>query len=66
MRPHIGNQERVLKAALRCDREEVFDAFKNDPLVSGRCSDGALRLLADDMLKNTMDFLPEGWGLRRG
>jgi alpha-galactosidase len=64
MRPHIDNQERVLKAALYCDREGVFDAFKNDPLVNGRCSDADIRLLADDMLKNTMNFLPEGWRLR--
>lgn len=59
--PHIENHETVLKAALTCDRELVYRAFANDPLVKGRISEEEIRKLADDMIANTMTYLPEGW-----
>lgn len=34
--PHIENHEYTLQAALTCDRELVYKAFLNDPLVKGR------------------------------
>lgn len=59
--PHIENHETILQAALTCDREKVYQAFANDPLVKGRAEDGQIRKLADDMIANTMEYLPEGW-----
>lgn len=59
--PHVENHETVLKAALTCDRELVYKAFSNDPLVKGRASEADIKKLADDMITNTMAYLPEGW-----
>ena len=34
----------------------------NDPLVKGKnCREEDVRLLVDDMLKNTLAYLPKGW-----
>lgn len=59
--PHVANHEMVLEAALTCNRELVYQAFLNDPLVKGRASEADVRTLADDMIANTMEYLPEGW-----
>lgn len=59
--PHVNNHERTLKAALTCDRELVYEAFKNDPLVKGRASDEEIEKLADDMIDATLKYLPDGW-----
>lgn len=59
--PHVENHERVLQAALSCDRFLVYEAFSKDPLVKGRGSDGDIRSLTDDMISNTLGCLPEGW-----
>lgn len=59
--PHVENHEMVLEAALTCNRELVYQAFLNDPLVKGRASEADVRTLADDMIANTMEYLPEGW-----
>ncbi len=60
--PHIENHELILKAALTCDKELVVKAFLNDPLVKGKhCAEKDVRALVDDMLQNTMAYLPEGW-----
>ena len=59
--PHIENHETVLTAALTCDRSLVYKAFANDPLVKGRASETDIRRLADDMIDNTLRYLPEGW-----
>jgi alpha-galactosidase len=59
--PHAENQTETLNAALNCDREAVYRAFGRDPLVSGKCSEKELRQLADDMIKNTLDYLPADW-----
>lgn len=59
--PHVENHEYVLKAALNCDRELVYQAFLNDPLVKGRADEEAVKKLADDMIGNTLKYLPEGW-----
>lgn len=60
--PHVENHERTLKAALTCDRELVYEAFGSDPLVKGKgiTMDG-IKKLADDMIDNTKDYLPNGW-----
>ncbi len=59
--PHINNHERTLKAALTCDKTLVYEAFLNDPLVKGRSSEEAIKVLVDDMIDNTMQYLPKGW-----
>lgn len=59
--PHVENHERILKAALTCDRSLVYDAFLADPLVKGRASEEDVKKLVDDMIANTMVYLPEGW-----
>jgi alpha-galactosidase len=59
--PHIKNHERPLKAAETCDRKLVKEAFKEDPLVKGRATDAEIEKLADDMIDNTIKYLPAGW-----
>ena len=59
--PHVENHETVLKAALDCDKELVYKAFLNDPLVKGRASEEDVKALADEMIENTKKYLPEGW-----
>ena len=59
--PHIENHERILKAALTCDRGLVYEAFAADPLVKGRISETEIHRLVDDMIANTSAYLPEGW-----
>ena len=59
--PHVENHEYVLKAALECDRELVYRAFLNDPLVKGRAGEADVKKLADDMIANTLEYLHEGW-----
>ena len=61
MRPHVENQDRVLKAALTCDRNLVCEAFLTDPLVQGRATEAQVRQLVDDMIANTARYLPAGW-----
>ena len=59
--PHVENHEYTLKAALNCDREAVYKAFLNDPQVKGRAKEEDVKKLADDMISNTMKYMPEGW-----
>ncbi|MCD7750862.1 MAG: alpha-glucosidase/alpha-galactosidase [Lachnospiraceae bacterium] len=59
--PHIENHEYTLEAALTCNRELVYKAFLNDPLVKGRASESDVKKLADDMIDNTSQYLPDGW-----
>ncbi len=62
LKPHVENHEMVMKAALTCDRELVYKAFLNDPLVIGAgCNEADIHKLADDMIENTLAYLPEGW-----
>ncbi len=61
IKPHVANHERILNAALTCDRALVYEAFLSDPLVKGRASDAEVKKLADDMIANTLAYLPVGW-----
>lgn len=61
LEPHIKNHERILKASETFDRNLVKEAFKEDPLVKGRASDEEIEKLADDMINNTIKYLPAGW-----
>lgn len=59
--PHIENHERILQAALTHDRTLVYEAFLEDPLVKGRASEADIRSLVDDMISNTLRYLPKEW-----
>lgn len=62
VKPHIENHERTYQAAIGCDRELLVTAFQNDPLVKGHHpSVEEIRRLVDDMVDNTMSYLPDGW-----
>jgi galacturan 1,4-alpha-galacturonidase len=61
IRPHAENQTVILNAAMNCDRNSLYEAFRQDPLLIGRVSEAELRALADDMIKNTLKYLPKGW-----
>lgn len=60
-RPHTDNQTRLLRAALDCDREMLYEVFLTDPLVRGRATESQIKKLADDMVANTAACLPDGW-----
>ncbi len=59
--PHTDNHERILDAVMNYNKEAVVEAFKNDPLVKGRITDEEVRVLVDDMIRNTLAYLPEQW-----
>jgi len=59
--PHVANHQRILKAALTHDRSLVYEAFLNDPLVKDRAGEEEIKKLADDMIENTLAYLPKGW-----
>lgn len=59
--PHIQNHERILKAAFTYNRELVYEAFAEDPLIDKRISETEIKKLVDDMIFQTKKFLPEGW-----
>ena len=59
--PHIANHQRILEAALTYDRSLVYEAFLSDPLIKGRTGEEEIKKLADEMMENTMAYLPEGW-----
>ena len=60
--PHVENHERILKAALTCNKDLVVEAFMHDPAVTGKgCSEEEIRRLVDDMIENTKKYLPAGW-----
>lgn len=57
---HVYNQETILKAALKKDKDLAFNAFINDPQV-GIDVDDAWALF-NEMLYNTREYLP-GWDI---
>ncbi|WP_130837668.1 family 4 glycosyl hydrolase [Lachnoclostridium sp. Marseille-P6806] len=60
--PHVENHERTLRAALTFDPELVTEAFLHDPNFSAKCRDREkTRALADDMIRNTLTYLPDEW-----
>ncbi|MBW4845265.1 MAG: alpha-glucosidase/alpha-galactosidase [Lachnospiraceae bacterium] len=59
--PHVANHQRILEAALTYDRSLVYEAFLNDPLVKDRAGEEEIKKLADDMIENTLAYLPQGW-----
>lgn len=59
--PHVQNHEKILKAAINCEKNLVLEAFKNDPLIKGKVTEEEFKLLVDDMINNTIEYLPEAW-----
>lgn len=60
--PHVENHELTLQAALTQNKEYVIKAFMNDPLIAGKsCKKADVEQLAEDMIHNTITFLPKGW-----
>ena len=59
--PHVVNHERILEAALKPNFGLALDAFMDDPLVKGRISREDGVVLLREMIKNTLDILPEEW-----
>lgn len=61
IQPHIINHQWILEAALTFNRPLVYKAFLHDPLIKGRVSEESVIKLADDMIDNTIKYLPDGW-----
>ena len=59
--PHIKNHNRVLEAAMTCNKALVIEAFADDPLSKDALTDEQREQLVNDMIENTMAYLPEGW-----
>lgn len=61
--PHLENHKRILEAAKTCNKNLVVEAFMKDPLVMAKCTDEEqVCQLIDDMIENTLNYLPGGWG----
>jgi len=60
-KPHIDNQNIVLEAALKYDLDKVVDAMCNDPLIKGQFTKSEVYNLAIEMIKNTLEYLPDEW-----
>lgn len=63
MKPHIENHDLILEAALTYNKDLVIEAFKNDPMLKGKCSDEDIVQLVNDMIENTLAALPKEWNL---
>lgn len=61
IKPHVKNHERILEAALTYNRELVYKAFMEDPLIVGKVNKEECKKLVDDMIANTIKYLPDGW-----
>lgn len=59
MEPHVKNQEDILAAAQRCDRELALKAMINEPLVTIDRKEAEEML--DTMIRNTAKYLPKEW-----
>ena len=57
---HVYNQEATVEAALTCNRKLAFEAFMNDPQMN-RVSLPDGKALFDDMIRNTLAYLPKEW-----
>jgi galacturan 1,4-alpha-galacturonidase len=61
IKPHVENHEYILEAALTYNKELVVKAFLNDPLIKGKVTEEECRVLVDDMIRNTLSYLPSEW-----
>jgi alpha-galactosidase len=58
---HVENHERILEAALTYNKDLVLEAFMNDPLIKGKATEEEVKTLVNDMIKNTLTYLPKPW-----
>jgi len=62
--PHIENLSSIFEASQTFDKELVVKAFQNDPLIRGKnCTESDVRLLVNDMIKETLKYLPSDFGV---
>lgn len=61
IKPHLENHEYTIEAAMTCNKELVVKAFLNDPLVKEKVTEEECRQLVDDMIRNTLNYLPDRW-----
>ena len=53
---HVQNHERVYQAAVRKDRNLLYEAFENDPLINHRLTADQVKDLVDEMINNTSKY----------
>ncbi|BCJ94352.1 alpha-glucosidase/alpha-galactosidase [Anaerocolumna cellulosilytica] len=61
VKPHVDNHELILEAAISINKEKALEAFLNDPLIKNQCTKEEASKLLDDMIKNTLTYLPSEW-----
>lgn len=61
IRPHVENQEYILKAALECDYDYALKALMNDPNAKAKIDERQGKELLTEMIKRTLKYLPAGW-----
>ena len=54
--PHVQNHERVYQATIRKDRNLLYEAFENDPLINHRLTAEQIRDLVDEMIEKTNKY----------
>lgn len=59
--PHVEGHDMILQAALTCDFELALKALMGDPIVKGKITEEEGRILLKDMIRNTIEYLPEGF-----
>ncbi|EAF4531094.1 alpha-glucosidase/alpha-galactosidase [Listeria monocytogenes serotype 1/2a] len=59
--PHVQNQAYILEAATTYNKELVVRAFLNEPAIKNRLTQAEVVDLVDEMIKNTLDYLPKRW-----
>jgi alpha-galactosidase len=60
--PHIENQDRIIEAAMTCNKQLVIEAMLNDPLIKHRVSEENVVEMVNNMIHNTLKYLPKRWG----
>ncbi len=54
--PHVENHERVYQATVRKDRNLLYQAFENDPVINHRLTETQIRELVDEMIEKTKKY----------
>ncbi|MBQ3384338.1 MAG: alpha-glucosidase/alpha-galactosidase [Erysipelotrichaceae bacterium] len=54
--PHVVNHERVYQATVNRNRDFLYRAFENDPLINHRLSESQIRELVDEMIEKTNKY----------
>lgn len=54
--PHVVNHERVYRATVDKNRNLLYQAFENDPIINHRLTSQQVKDLVDEMLENTSKY----------